>query len=741
MDGARTALRDRLRGMPTDPPMDPPIERLDPFASPSRIRELVEQLPVAVYVDNDDRPHACVYASPNIEKILGYPAERIIAEPDLWTRLIHPDDLDRVSQTTERSWTDGTPFRGEYRMVRPDGEVIWVRDSCMLVLSDDGNRLAWQGVIEDITREKRAAQDVKDSDARYRALVERIPAVVYEMGPDDERRTLYVSPHVESVLGYTREEWLDQPDIWIELLHADDREVVLDRHDRHSRTGEPWDLEYRLIANDGRVVWVHDRGTLIRSAEGRPPAWHGVMIDVTAEHDAKEMLLITNEDLERRVAQRTGELAEANELMSLEIGERRRMEGELRDARQRYQRLVENLPGVAYLWEASPGAGTRSFTYISPQIEEMLGFAPGAWEAELRVHPHDQARVAEAVTRSSGTGEPLRIEYRYLAGDGRIVWVLDHASLISRTTQGEPRVFQGVMLDITGLKEAESKAAQAEDRFRAITERGPVVAHAYELRYDGNDWPPTVEPTYVSPRVAEIVGYPLERSPTDLDSWLDIVHPDDRERASATIHQGWGTGQDWTMRYRVIRSDGRVIWLQSMGRMLERDALGRPWRFLGVLFEITEEQEALLRLEREEANQRAALEGVRAIPWIETINPDTGFERYTYIGPHVAEILGYTAEELMVERRHFPRMVHPDDRARIRGSLSLAAETGRWEDEYRVFARDGGIRWLRSFGRRVSAHGEAPEVWRGIAIDVTESRATDDGEGARSPGERSEHPA
>ena len=720
-------------------PGGPSTERLDPFASMSRMRELVEQLPVAVYVDSDDDLPHCLYISPNIERILGYRPDEVIADPDLWWRATHPDDRTRVRELFDACLGTGSPIRTEYRMVRPNGEEVWVRDSSVLVLSDEGKRLAWQGVIEDITKEKRSAQDVKDSNARYRALVERIPAVVYEMGPDDERRTLYVSPHVESVLGYSREEWLDQPDIWIELLHADDREVVLDRHDRHSQTGEPWDLEYRLIANDGREVWVHDRGTLIRGVEGSPPAWHGVMIDVTAEHDAREMLLLTNEDLERRVAERTGELAEANELMSLEIGERRRMEGELRDARQRYQRLIENLPGVAYLWEATPGAGTRSFTYISPQVEEMLGFAPGAWEAELRVHPHDQARVAEAVAQSSGTGEALRIEYRYLAGDGRIVWVLDHASLISRTMGGEPRVFQGVILDITSLKEAESKAAQAEDRFRAIAERGPVVAHAYELRYDGNEWPPEREPTYVSPRIAEIFGYPSGRTGSDLESWIHLVHPDDRDRARATIHQAWGTGQDWSLRYRVIRGDGRVIWVQSMGRMLERDTLGRPWRFLGVLFEVTDEHEALLRLEREEANQRAALEGVGAIPWIETIDPESGFERYTYIGSQVAEILGYTAEELMVERRHFPRMVHPDDRARIRRSLAVATETGRWEDEYRVFARDGRVRRLRSFGRRVTAPGEAPEVWRGIAIDVTESREAEDDEAARSPGERSEH--
>src|SRR5215211_912622 len=265
--------------MPADEPLG---ERLDPFASVARMRELVEQLPVAVYVDSDERMPRCLYASPNVETILGYPPEQVVADPQLWWRVIHPDDREYVYERYDACWVKGAPFRVEYRMVRPDGEDVWVRDSSVLVLRDDGSRLAWQGVLEDITSEKRSAQAIQDSNARYRALVERIPAVVYEMGPDDERRTLYVSPHVEAVLGYSREEWLNQPDIWIELLHVDDREIVLDRHDRHSRTGEPWDLEYRLIASDGRVVWVHDRGTLIQGVDGGAAAWHGVMIDVTA---------------------------------------------------------------------------------------------------------------------------------------------------------------------------------------------------------------------------------------------------------------------------------------------------------------------------------------------------------------------------------------------------------------------------------------------------------------------------
>ena len=81
------------------------------------------------------------------------------------------------------------------------------------------------------------------------------------------------------------------------------------------------------------------------------------------------------------------------------------------------------------------------------------------------------------------TGEPFLMEYRYLAKDGSVVWVLDHASLIARSDAGDPSSFQGVMLDITSRKEAESKAAAAEDRYRTLTERGPVVAYSFELVY------------------------------------------------------------------------------------------------------------------------------------------------------------------------------------------------------------------------------------------------------------------
>ena len=700
---------------------DVPSDGLDPFASRSRTRELVEQLPVVVYVVRDQMVGGTLYMSPNVEKVLGNQPSGFIEDPDLWERSIHPADRPAVLDAWEAAWRSGNPFRCEYRMVRPDGEEVFVRDSCVLVLSHSGSRLAWQGILEDLTSERRSQENVRSSEAKYRALVERIPAVVYEMGPDDERQTLYVSPHVEEVLGYTRAEWLDQPDIWIELLHADDREVVLAHHDRNSESGEPWDIEYRLIANDGRVVWVHDRATLIRGRDGAPAAWHGVIIDVTAEHEAREMLLLHKEDLEVRVEERTNELREANELMSLEIGERRRMERELRTMQDRYRSLVENMPGIGYVWEIHPGAHTRVLSYVSPRVRGILGYEPEGWEPCDRVHPHDQASVAEAVDRSAQTGAPFRMEYRFLASDGSVVWVLDHATLITRNDVGEPGSFQGMMLDITARKEAERKAEAAEDRFRTLTERGPVVAYTFDLVYEEPGADARLDVTYISPQAADLVRFPVEHWVEDPMVWFEMIHPDDRERVAENGQHNWKTGDPWSIRYRMIRSDGEVIWMLDTGRMVERDAEGRPWRFQGILFDMTRDEEERKRLETAERSQREALDGALAIPWSETIDPDTGFEQFTYIGPQALEIFGYTPEELMSESTHLSRIVHPDDRARVDAALADSVDTGIWDETYRVIRRDGEVRWIQSVGRRVSGP-EGPERWHGVAVDVTAAR-------------------
>jgi PAS domain S-box-containing protein len=125
----------------------------------------------------------------------------------------------------------------------------------------------------------------------YEALVEQVPAIVY-VGADTEAcSTLYVSPQVEQMLGYPVEEWLEDPELWVKLIHPEDRERVLAEANRARATGEPFDAQYRLIARDGcdeRVVWVHDKAIQVEAGDSL--VWQGIMLDITERQRATEEL-------------------------------------------------------------------------------------------------------------------------------------------------------------------------------------------------------------------------------------------------------------------------------------------------------------------------------------------------------------------------------------------------------------------------------------------------------------------
>ena len=612
--------------------------------------------------------------------------------------------------------------------------------------------VSWQGLVLDVSAQQLAEQELRTSERQFRSLVEKLPAIVYRMDPDDERRSVYVSPHVVDILGYTREEWLEQPDIWTELLHLDDREVVLAAYDQHNETGAPWEREYRLIASDGQIVWVHDQAILVHDDEGHGLFWQGVMLDISERKELEERLLLMNDELELRVMARTSEIEEVNEMMSLEIGERRRIESELREAQDRYRQLVEDLPGVVYSWTPLQDEAvedgldqTHPVSYVSPQIETILGYTVEEWRSGFwkeRLHPHDRERVLSLMENSERTGESVTAEYRYLAKDGHVVWVLDHATLQSRDARGRPELFYGVLLDIAARKQAEEKAADAEVRYRMLAEEGPIVPYIYELDHSVD--PPRVRLEYVSPRTADIMGFPGSTWEPHPERWVDAMHPDDRARFEGTVNRTRMTGEPWSHDYRMITAEGRVVWLHDTGRMVSRDESGRPQRFQGVVLDITERKEEEDRLRRSEARLRGLVENLPVIPWTEVDHPQTGRARITFIGPQVTEAYGYTPEELRAEPNHFERMIHPQDRERVMRFARQAMRTGEpWEDHYRMVARDGTIRHVHCIARLVSSGPDGPQVWHGVTVVLPDRESgaevrREDAAGARAPEGRDE---
>jgi PAS domain S-box-containing protein len=244
-------------------------------------RELVEQLPVAVYVSALDRTSHAVYVSPAIVDLLGYPLERWRDEPDLFEHALHPEDRERVLAAVDSAKANGRPYAAEYRMRRSDGSVVWIEDKAVTVADRKGGPLYWQGFLVD-------ASGRKEAERRYRMLVEQLPLITYIDSPHSAREgATYISPQVESILGYTPEEWQASPDFYLGHVHSDDRERVDAAQKRARETGEPLVHEYRFLAADGRVAWLEDMLTVVLDDSGRPWYTQGFALDVTARKEAE----------------------------------------------------------------------------------------------------------------------------------------------------------------------------------------------------------------------------------------------------------------------------------------------------------------------------------------------------------------------------------------------------------------------------------------------------------------------
>ncbi|MDQ3913159.1 MAG: PAS domain S-box protein, partial [Actinomycetota bacterium] len=148
---------------------------------------------------------------------------------------------------------------------------------------------------EERRERERAEEALRRSEEEYRALVEQIPAAIYtqqiaEPGSSRTSPTLYASPQIESQTGYPPQSFVEDPELWIRILHPEDHERVLAEDRRTDETGEPFRMEYRQITRDGRTVWIRDEAVLVRDEEGYPRFWQGVMYDVTERKATEEEL-------------------------------------------------------------------------------------------------------------------------------------------------------------------------------------------------------------------------------------------------------------------------------------------------------------------------------------------------------------------------------------------------------------------------------------------------------------------
>ena len=399
------------------------MERL--IGSDAALGQLLDN--IAVLVARVDLGGTFLYASAAAWAIFGRDPHQLLGTQVL--DLVHPSDRAKAeSRMREAGSGTGNETQMLLRIVRPGGETVWIQAGGRLLADPESGERSIAFVAFEATARVEAEAARDRTEARFRDLIEWLPAVVYEAEPGPDGRFLYVSPQISELLGYDDREWLARPELWRESIHPEERERVLDLEREQELQSLETDTriasEYRMQHRSGRTVWVRDVARISRgSGDGR--FWRGVMIDISAE--------------------RTAQLA-------------------LADAHERHRGMVDSLPACSYRAERR---AMGSWQFVSSQIERLLGYTPREWcadptlwRASLHADDRDRIELEEQRHMEMPPGTEAVLEYRLRHRSGRVVAVRDRA-ILTLGDEGEPMI-EGILTDVGAERAAEAVAGLAD---------------------------------------------------------------------------------------------------------------------------------------------------------------------------------------------------------------------------------------------------------------------------------------
>jgi diguanylate cyclase (GGDEF)-like protein/PAS domain S-box-containing protein len=267
----------------TEPPRPPSRRSADPDRAPALVRALDVATSGVLVCDARvvDGPAGIriTYANGAFERLLGRTREELLgADPAaLAVEVVAPDDRRALARALEAEVAHAATMT----LRRPDGTTFRAEMRITPVRGEDGALTDWIAVVDDVTQRLDALDRLAMAEARYRELVESVPAVAYVADWDAHSSLTYVSPQIEDMLGWPPQAFLDDQDLWYRCIHPEDLARVREHEARSYGKGTRIDMEFRMIRRDGAELWVRDKETVILDADGAPAFSQGVLVDVT----------------------------------------------------------------------------------------------------------------------------------------------------------------------------------------------------------------------------------------------------------------------------------------------------------------------------------------------------------------------------------------------------------------------------------------------------------------------------
>lgn len=525
-----------------------------------------------------------------------------------------------------------------------------------------------QATVRDITQRKKAEEALKESEERFRSLVNNLLTGIYVR---DEDNVLFVNKRLGEMLGYTREELLGMS--LFDIVHPDDREIALEQAVRRISGEHPEKYkQYRVVTKNGSILWVEV---------------FGVLIDYRGK---------------------TAILGNVND-----ITERKKAEEGLKESEERYRTLVEEATDIIVTIDMKTGVissannfGAKVLGYEREHVVGKLSFLE-------MIHPDDHERVlirlqGLAYENQREPNFPLRL----LKSDGTCI----HAEINGAVTydnKGAPETFMGVIRNVTEQKRAEQALRESERRYRLLADNVKDIIWTLDIG--------TLRFTYMSPSVTAVLGYSLD----DVVSLRleNILTPDSLRTAMEALsgqlapenieHQGpvWSRTIELEQRCK----DGTTTW-GEMTVTFVRDATGKPVELLGVTRGITERRQAEEMLRKSEEKYRTLFEESKDVVFI--ITPEGEILDMNSAG---LELFGYSSEGDLrdinvIEDAHV-------DSQNLKILRSKMASQGFVKDyELNLRKKDGSQ--VIGFVTASAVHDENGDLiaYRGILRDVTEEK-------------------
>jgi|GEM_PF-1580253 PAS domain S-box-containing protein len=499
-------------------------------------RDLFDTLPIPAYnigmdgtILSCNKAAICMLGYTSKAEVVGKPVDFLYA----------PSSLKRIRNLFAQWKAKGTLANKEVQIRTKNGDLRTVLLSVDTVYDDAGVSTHSISTHIDVTEQLEARGAIRDSDERFLRLAKKSPDIIYRYRLLPDPGFDYINPAIETITGYSPDEFYQDPMLGVKLVHEDDRHFLVDLLAGQVPADRPSIL--RWIHKDGHLIWTEDRNTPVTNEAGQLVAIEGITRDIT---------------------------------------EMKRAESELKEVSEWSEAILHHMAEGVVEQDAE-----GSFSFVNPATEAMLGYSHGELRGQhwTSLVPPDQQSIAAEANLRRARGETDRYELELLRKDG---------TRLHAIVSGTPRWIDGavagaivVFVDVTEQEKAAAELALSERRYRAVSELTSDFSYAFKVEEDGSL---TVE--WVTSALERLSGFTAEEL-HERGGWSALLHPDDVSIAEAQL-QELLAGQESTVEYRVLTKDGAVLWMRDFARAVWDETQERAIRIEGAVQDITKQRES-----------------------------------------------------------------------------------------------------------------------------------------------------